>query len=724
MSAKINRCLSIAAFVLILIIPALFAEGPRYALVIGNGNYADFGKLANPVNDATDIAASLRDIGFKVVLLTDVNRRQMNLALNEFHDSLAQEPTSAGFFWYGGHGIQSKGENYLLPMGAQIKRETDLEDEAVSARKISTLLDDARNRVNLVVLDACRNNPIPSMGRGGTRGLTVVSAAPAESVIMYSTGAGQVASDGTGRNSPFAKAFLKYMAKAGDILATVKAVTAETKRLTNGSQVPYLYSSLTQDFALNPKAEAASPAPSPMAIAAPVAAASPAPTPVPASAPASAPTVSFAASYGGLTVVTSTPGALFLDGKKLCDLPANKKANIGNIETGDRSLELRYADGQSEKLVVAVAEGKTAPVSFVYGRGAKGYRIGDLGPAGGLVFYDKGKVTNGWRYLEAAPEDTSEGAVASPMAAYDQGGGAELITSNSGQENSIAIINYLGPGNYAAQLCRKLGIGGFSDWFLPSAEQLDLMYKNLKLAGLGGFAPARYWSSNFKATGASNLRQFSADVQSFSSGNRDSVSPVFKARVRAVRAFAGVAQAESPAPGESPDQSALKEYKIGDLGPAGGLVFYDKGKVSNGWRYLEAAPEDASDGVVASPMEVYNQGGGPELTTSSSGQENSIAIIKYLGQGDYAAQLCRKLAIGGFSNWFLPSAEQLDLMYKNLKMAGLGAFAPARYWSSNFNVVGASLRRQFSVYTQSFSSGKQDCVSPVFKARVRAVRAF
>jgi hypothetical protein len=509
----------------------LLAEGSRYALVIGNGNYADFCRLSNPVNDAADIANALKGLGFKVVLLTDANRRQMNKALNDFHDSLAREPTSAGFFWYAGHGVQSKSENYLLPVGAQISREVDLEDEAVSVRKVSALLDDARNQVNVVVLDACRNNPLAGQSRSGARGLTVVSQAPAESVIMYSTGAGQVAADGAGRNSPFAQAFLKYVRQGGDIMATVKAVTAETKRLTNGAQVPYLYSSLTQDFAMNPKATSAAPA-------------SAAPS---ASAPASAivedssvaPTVSITTSYGKLIITAANAGALYIDGKKLCDIPAGKKASIDNIETGARSLEVRYDDGLAEKQVVNVEEGVTAIVAFTRSQkpapAAGAYKLGDRGPSGGLVFFDKGKVEDGWRYLEAAPTDAGEGGI---------WGSAITIKSvrtprgsiDSNRQYMETLVAALGGYGHcaAAKACYDYKAGEFTDWFLPTKDQLDLMYKNLKKAGLGRFASEWYWSSTLIRTtsGTGN-----AVCLSFGNGSQANMNYEYKARIRAVRAF-------------------------------------------------------------------------------------------------------------------------------------------------------------------------------------------
>lgn len=145
-------------------------EGARYALVIGNGDYTDIGTLKNPVNDANDIAAALKQLGYQVSTLTNANRKQMNQGLNDFHDKLAQDPSAAGFFWYAGHGVQSKGENYLIPVGADIKREVDLEDEAVSVRKLTLLLDDARTGSTSLCLTPAAIIPCPAWGGAGPGG--------------------------------------------------------------------------------------------------------------------------------------------------------------------------------------------------------------------------------------------------------------------------------------------------------------------------------------------------------------------------------------------------------------------------------------------------------------------------------------------------------------------------------------------------------------------------
>jgi hypothetical protein len=151
-------------------------------------------------------------------------------------------------------------------------------------------------------------------------------------------------------------------------------------------------------------------------------------------------------------------------------------------------------------------------------------------------------------------------------------------------------------------------------------------------------------------------------------------------------------------------------------GPAGGLIFYDKGSYSNGWRYLEAAPNDQSTGIVW-----WNNIGptGATATAIGTGQANTTTIVTIQGVGSYAAQLCDTLALGGFSDWFLPSQDELNQMYINLKVAGVGSFADDVYWSSTENSVGFARSQNFSNGDQnSGPNGKS------FALRVRAVRAF
>ena len=138
---------------------ALAAE-KRVALVVGNSNY-EFGPLKNPVNDAALIADTLRELGFEVILEIDASQNRMKRAIQGFGERL--EKTSkdgVGLFYYAGHGIQSRGVNYLIPVGAQISRDADLELEAVSANWIFGEMEFARDRLNIVILDACRNNPL------------------------------------------------------------------------------------------------------------------------------------------------------------------------------------------------------------------------------------------------------------------------------------------------------------------------------------------------------------------------------------------------------------------------------------------------------------------------------------------------------------------------------------------------------------------------------------
>lgn len=166
--------------------------------------------------------------------------------------------------------------------------------------------------------------------------------------------------------------------------------------------------------------------------------------------------------------------------------------------------------------------------------------------------------------------------------------------------------------------------------------------------------------------------------------------------------------------GRAASEAGTSVYKIGDIGPAGGLVFYDKGNAAEGWRYLEAAPADQSDNI-----NWYN---GKYLdiktgTAVGTGRANTEAIIAAQGEGAYPAMLCKKLLINGYSDWFLPSKDELDLMYKNLKKSGLGGIKGSWLWSS-------SQHNAFNAWKQGFADGSQANHSKGSVGGVRAVRAF
>ena len=165
--------------VLLLSVSALYAQ-QKFALVIGNGNYTGISRLNNPVNDANDMEAALRELGFTVDKVLDGNLDQMENAVARLKDRLSVSKDSYGFFFYAGHGVQSGGVNYLIPVGENISGENYLRSRAVSVQTMMDELNDAGNALNIVVLDACRDNPF-SWARSSSRGLTVLSNQPADS---------------------------------------------------------------------------------------------------------------------------------------------------------------------------------------------------------------------------------------------------------------------------------------------------------------------------------------------------------------------------------------------------------------------------------------------------------------------------------------------------------------------------------------------------------------
>lgn len=220
----------------------------RIALVVGNSEYTRLSPLANPANDADLIAEALEDVGFDVTKLLNADRSTMVAAVQSFASAIESAgPEAVGLFFYAGHGAQSQGANYLIPLGAEVAGEDDLPLSAVSAAGVLDAMGQAGGALNVVILDACRNRPFPrSRSAGG--GLAYMRG-PSGSLIAYSTAPGAVAVDGTGRHSPYATALAKAIRVPGvRIVDVFREVRVAVEKETKGRQTPWESSSLTGDF--------------------------------------------------------------------------------------------------------------------------------------------------------------------------------------------------------------------------------------------------------------------------------------------------------------------------------------------------------------------------------------------------------------------------------------------------------------------------------------------
>lgn len=228
---------------------------PRIALVIGNGDYRSIAPLDNPVADGRLIGEALGAVGFDVTLLIDGDQAAMKRAVADFGRKLrAAGPDAVGLFYYAGHGVQSDEVNYLLPVDSVIHDAADLDLAGVEAGWVLRQLFSARNRTNIVILDACRNNPFPEIA-GMRQGLAEMNAPPG-TFIAYASAPGAVALDGAaGGHSPFTAALARGVGTPGaPVEAMFKAVRIAVVKATGGRQTPWDSSSLTSDFAFVPAA--------------------------------------------------------------------------------------------------------------------------------------------------------------------------------------------------------------------------------------------------------------------------------------------------------------------------------------------------------------------------------------------------------------------------------------------------------------------------------------
>jgi uncharacterized caspase-like protein len=245
----------------------------KFALVVGNGAYTE-GPLANPTQDAVLMGQTLKSLGFTLIggkAHTNLKKEELSLHIIELGDQL-RRTRGVGFFYFAGHGMQIEGQNYLIPVGAKLDREEYIRIYGVSMEEVMNQMESAQNRLNLIVLDACRNNPFTSAYRSATRGLKLQSA-PGGTMVLYSTRPGKVSLDGDSRNSPFTLALTQQMRKPGlNLEEVMRATINEVERETKGQQTPWQEGFVRESFSFNPAPVAAPMAAAPMA-AAPVAAA-------------------------------------------------------------------------------------------------------------------------------------------------------------------------------------------------------------------------------------------------------------------------------------------------------------------------------------------------------------------------------------------------------------------------------------------------------------------
>ncbi|WP_069470555.1 caspase family protein [Candidatus Marithrix sp. Canyon 246] len=213
----------------------------RVALIIGNADYK-FAPLKNPVNDAEDMNASLKKLGFDVIFLKNANYESMDLAIKNFKKKLGND--IIGLFYFSGHGVQYEGMNYMIPADISEPTVSAIKYKSIPIEYVLSNMEEANNQVNIIVLDACRNNPFKNGTRAVRKGLAQITA-PSGSLIAYATSPGKVAEDGVGRNSPYTMYLKKFILDQDLYLEEIfKKVRNAVQKQTKKRQTPWESTSL------------------------------------------------------------------------------------------------------------------------------------------------------------------------------------------------------------------------------------------------------------------------------------------------------------------------------------------------------------------------------------------------------------------------------------------------------------------------------------------------
>ena len=253
------KSLLVAGLTLLAVAPSLAAgesrkmvakAAPRLALVIGNANYVKLGRLSNPGRDARLMAEKLQQLGFDVTHAADRDLKAMTADVEEFALKIrARGPETVAVVYYAGHGLENDSVNYLVPVNADIKKRADIEPQSVSVKRIADRLSAAGNQLNILIVDACRDNPFPQgVAPSGTLGLVPMGAVYGV-FIASSTGSGKIAFDGEDGHSPYTRALGEAMTTPGEKLEDVfKSVRRQVRLATGEAQIPWESTSLELDF--------------------------------------------------------------------------------------------------------------------------------------------------------------------------------------------------------------------------------------------------------------------------------------------------------------------------------------------------------------------------------------------------------------------------------------------------------------------------------------------
>ena len=395
--------------------------------------------------------------------------------------------------------------------------------------------------------------------------------------------------------------------------------------------------------------------------------------------------------------------------------------------------------------------------------------VGNKGPGGGTIVFDAGSVQWWGQYLEALPLTTGSGlpwSLQPTTSLYPNDSTKRLHIDakgiGMGRTNTANIVAQSGPGKYAAAFVDSLVVNNYDDWFLPSVDELNATYFTRAIKGVPKMPAVPYWTSSENSANYAWYQLFQDGTQfTDESGvgaitgikqltrnrlHRGSGFPSLPFHLVAMRSFptgTGIIPPVSNPALTGKACSASGSCSIGDVGPAGGVVFYDAGEHKTWGRYLEAAPVetegvgltwkrltavDTKRPIYRNVLKVKAQTQRVLATQIGMGKINTDRIVKIYGRGRYAARYADALVFNGFDDWFLPSKDELNVLYSVLGTAtpGIGSYARSFYWSSSeydFN----------NAWTVNFKDGQQfdrekwllpDTINGVKALRVRAIRAF